>query len=234
MPVSQAVDCVLQAARGLEAAHAQGIIHRDIKPGNLILDSAGTVRVLDLGLARIVDANNPFNKTAAGRLTQSGMYMGTVDYMAPEQAEDAHRVDHRADIYSLGCTLYFLMTGREPFPGDTVLKRLLAHMEREAPSLRASRPEVSMALESCYLKMMAKRPDDRPRSMTEVIAFLQASKLPADDVVGRIGSAAQIAARTDGLQRGTPQAGRPSQTEGRAVDLRPPSRSAKDWPSTTS
>jgi serine/threonine protein kinase len=186
MPVSQAVDCLIQAARGLEAAHAQGIIHRDIKPGNLILDTAGAVRVLDLGLARIVDASNPFNKTAAGRLTQSGMYMGTVDFMAPEQAEDAHRVDHRADIYSLGCTLHFLMTGREPFPADTVLKRLLAHMERDAPSLRTGRTDVPMALESCYQKMMAKRPDDRPRSMTEVIAFLQASKLPADDVAGRI------------------------------------------------
>ena len=78
---------------------------------------AGTVRVLDLGLARIVEASNPFNKTAAGRLTESGMYMGTIDFMAPEQAEDSHRVDHRADIYSLGCTLFYLLTGREPFPG---------------------------------------------------------------------------------------------------------------------
>ena len=94
--------------------------------------------MLDLGLARIVDAANPFGKSAAGRLTESGMYMGTVDYMAPEQAEDSHRVDHRADIYSLGCTLYYLLTGREPFAGETVLKRLMAHMERPAPSLRVS------------------------------------------------------------------------------------------------
>ena len=107
------------------------------------------------------------------------MYMGTVDFMAPEQAEDAHRVDHRADIYSLGCTFYFLLTGREPFPGETILKRLMAHMERPAPSLRASRPDVPLALEACYQKMMAKRPDDRPGSMTEVIALLQASKLAA-------------------------------------------------------
>ena len=83
-----------------------------------MLDRTGTVRVLDLGLARIVDASNPFSKTAAGRLTQSGMYMGTIDYMAPEQAEDSHSVDHRADIYSLGCTFYFLLTGREPFLGQ--------------------------------------------------------------------------------------------------------------------
>ena len=141
--------------------------------------------MLDLGLARIVDANNPFNKSAAGRLTQSGMYMGTVDFMAPEQAEDAHRVDHRADIYSLGCTFYFLLTGREPFSGETILKRLMAHMERPAPSLRASRPDVPLALEACYQKMMAKRPDDRPASMTELIALLQAAKVPPETVTER-------------------------------------------------
>ena len=186
LPVDQAVDYLIQAARGLEAAHAQGIIHRDIKPGNLMLDTKGTVRVLDLGLARIVDANNPFNKTAAGRLTQSGMYMGTVDFMAPEQAEDSHRVDHRADIYSLGCTFFYLLTGREPFTGETNLKRLMAHTQRAAPSLRSVRPDVPLALDAVYQRMMAKKPEDRPASMTEVIALLQAPKLPADDVVGRV------------------------------------------------
>ncbi len=141
MKTVQAIDCLIQAARGLEAAHAQGIVHRDIKPGNLMLDAAGTVRVLDLGLARLVDAANPFGKSAGARLTESGMYMGTIDFMAPEQAEDSHRVDHRADIYSLGCTLFFLLNAREPFEGATVLKRLMAHMERPAPSLRASAPK---------------------------------------------------------------------------------------------
>jgi serine/threonine protein kinase len=179
MPVAQAIDCLIQAARGLEAAHALGIIHRDIKPGNLMLDHAGTIRVLDLGLARIIDASNPFSKSAAGRLTQSGMYMGTVDYMAPEQAEDSHRVDHRADIYSLGCTLYYLLTGREPFPGETVLKRMIAHMERHAPSLRLARSDVPAALDEAYLKMMAKRPEERPASMTEVVSLLQACKAAA-------------------------------------------------------
>jgi serine/threonine protein kinase len=177
MPVVQAIDCLIQAARGLEAAHAQGIIHRDIKPGNLMLENSGTVRVLDLGLARIVDAANPFSKTAAGRLTQSGMYMGTIDYMAPEQAEDSHRVDHRVDIYSLGCTIFYLLTGREPFPGETVLKRLIAHMMHPAPSLRSDRPGIHAAVEAAYQKMMAKRPEDRPASMTEVIALLEACKV---------------------------------------------------------
>jgi serine/threonine protein kinase len=186
LSVPQALDYLIQAARGLEAAHEKGIVHRDIKPGNLILDHGGTVRVLDLGLARIVDANNPFSRSTAGRLTQSGMYMGTIDYMAPEQAEDSHRVDHRADIYSLGCTLFFLLTGGEPFPVGTILKRMVAHQEHPAPSLRANRPDVSPALEAAYQQMMAKRPDDRPSSMTEVIALLQASKLSTDDVVRKV------------------------------------------------
>jgi serine/threonine protein kinase len=186
MPILQGVDYLIQAARGLEAAHGMGIVHRDIKPGNLMLDRGGTVRVLDLGLARIIDASNPFSKTATGRLTQSGIYMGTIDYMAPEQADDPHGVDHRADIYSLGCTLYFLLTGRVPFLGRTILKRLLAHQEHAAPALGAMRPEVSPELEAAYQKMMAKRPEERPASMTDVIALLQASKLATDAGMGNV------------------------------------------------
>jgi serine/threonine protein kinase len=181
LPVAEAVNYLIQSARGLEAAHEKGIVHRDIKPGNLMLDHQGTVRVLDLGLARIVNPGNAFDSTVAGRLTQSGIYMGTIDYMAPEQAEDSHNVDHRADIYSLGCTLHFLLSGREPFPGPTILRRMVAHQEHPAPSLRAIRPEVPAALEAAYQKMMAKRPEDRPGSMSEVIALLQASKPSSDD-----------------------------------------------------
>jgi hypothetical protein len=110
------------------------------------------------------------------------MDMATVAYMAPEQAEDAHGVDHRADIYSLGCTLYFLLTGREPFPGATVFQRMKAHRDQPAPSLRAVRPDVPALLEACYQQMMAKRADDRPRSMTEVIALLQAAKPLGNDI----------------------------------------------------
>jgi serine/threonine protein kinase/tetratricopeptide (TPR) repeat protein len=179
LPAALAIDYLIQAARGLEAAHAQGIVHRDIKPANLMLDTEGTVRVLDLGLARLVDAANPYGHAAGGRLTESGMYMGTVDYMAPEQAEDSRRADHRADIYSLGCTLHYLLTGREPFDGETVLKRLMAHMERPAPSLRASRPEISATLDAAFHKMMAKRPADRPASMNEVIALLESCRTEA-------------------------------------------------------
>jgi serine/threonine protein kinase len=179
MTVVEAIDSLIQAARGLEAAHAQAIIHRDIKPRKLVRDSAGTVRVLDLGLARTFDVAKAFNRTAGGRRTESGMYMGTIDYMAPEQAEDSHRVDHRADIYSLGCTLYYLLTGREPFPGETVLKQMIAHKERPAPSLRVARPGVPPKLDAAYQRMMAKRPNDRPASMTEVISILEDCKTQA-------------------------------------------------------
>jgi len=181
MPILQGLDCLIQAARGLEAAHAQGIVHRDVKPSNLMLDAAGTVRMLDLGLARVVEAANPLGRTVSGRLTESGMYMGSIDYTAPEQAEDSSHADHRADIYSLGCTLYFLLTGREPFVAKTVLKRLFAHQEHAAPSLRAARPEVLPALEAAYQNMMAKLPDDRPGTMTEVISLLERCKAAAKE-----------------------------------------------------
>ncbi len=165
LSVIQTIDFLVQAARGLEAAHAEGVVHRDVKPSNLMLDSQGAVRVLDLGLARIVEASQSLGeaKGGAGRLTESGMYMGTVDYMAPEQAEDSRRADHLADIYSLGCTLFFLLAGREPFGGETVIKRLMAHQERPAPTLFSVRPDVPPALEEAYQKMMAKRRSVVPR-----------------------------------------------------------------------
>ena len=181
MSAAFAIDCVIQAARGLEAAHAAGIVHRDVKPGNLMLENGGTVRVLDLGLARIVEAANPFAKTATvdARLTGSGICMGTVDYMAPEQAEDSRQADYRSDIYSLGCTLFYLLTGREPYPGPTALKRMMAHQEHPIPNLRAARPDAPIRLESVFQKMMAKQPADRPAAMGEVIALLEPCKLAA-------------------------------------------------------
>ena len=99
--------------------------------------------------------------------------MGTVDFIAPEQANDSKKADHHADIYSLGCTLYFLLAGRPPFDGETILKRLMAHQQQPAPSLHAVRDDVPAALEAAYQTMMAKRPTDRPRSMAEVIELLE-------------------------------------------------------------
>ena len=176
LPIDQAISCAIQAARGLEAAHAKGIIHRDIKPANLILDTSGIVRVLDLGLARLIEASGIFGPGDAASLTKSGSYMGTVDYSAPEQADDAKAVDHRADIYSLGCTLHFLLAGRPPFEGDSLIKKLMAHQNRPAPSLHASRSDVPAALEVAYQSMMAKNSADRPQSMGAVIWLLESCR----------------------------------------------------------
>src|SRR5262249_43711255 len=148
-------------------------IHRDVKPGNLLLDSKGTVKVLDLGLARIEDAENaPKDAAASGSLTQSGSIMGTCDYMAPEQAVNTKKADHRADIYSLGCTLYFLLTGKAMYGGETMMERLLAHREEPIPSLRESRPDVPTELEAIFCRMVEKKVAERNQTMAEVIAAL--------------------------------------------------------------
>ena len=137
LPPAVAVDCIRQAARGLEYAHSKGVIHRDVKPSNLLLDSEGVVKVLDLGLARIDAADHDLHT----ELTGTGSMMGTIDYMSPEQALDTKHADARADIYSLGATLHYLVTGRPILPGDTRGKKmqaLLSNSDSRPPSLRAS------------------------------------------------------------------------------------------------
>jgi serine/threonine protein kinase len=169
--IAPAVDCIVQAARGLGFAHAQGIIHRDIKPGNLLRDSNGVVKVTDLGLARL-NAGDAVSSAASG-LTQAGGVLGTVDYMAPEQAVDSTTVDLRADVYSLGATLHFLLTGRPPYSGKSAMQVLLKHRDSPIPSLRDERPDVPPELDDVFKRMMAKREDDRYASMAEVIAALE-------------------------------------------------------------
>jgi serine/threonine protein kinase len=175
MKLVRAVDCLIQAARGLAAAHGQGIVHRDIKPANLLLDSKGVVRVLDLGLARVTQGDDSVKDAAsAPSLTASGIIMGTVDFLPPEQSDDSKRADHRADIYALGCTLYFLLTGKPPYSGESIMQRLLAHHQKPIPSLRDARPDVPIEIDAIYQKMMAKSPDDRPQSIAEVADSLEA------------------------------------------------------------
>ena len=178
LPVEQAVDCMIQAARGLQYAHEQGVVHRDIKPANLLVDRNGTLKILDMGLARLHSLSEA-EPTQQDRLTQSGQVMGTCDYMAPEQAEDTHGADHRADIYSLGCSLYRLLTGEAPYKGDTLIKILMAHRDDTVPSLRDSRPDVSKELDSVFRKMVAKVPEERYQSMTEVIAAIEGCRVAA-------------------------------------------------------
>ncbi len=199
LPIEQAIRCIIQAARGLEFAHEQGVIHRDIKPANLLMDAKGNVKILDMGLARIDGAIGGSSEGAG--LTNTGTIMGTVDYMSPEQAMDTKHADARSDIYSLGCSLYYLLTGKVVYDGDTMMKKLMAHQNGAIPSLveesrkvnrgknattetvteidLASLPEFDTpdesfpALEAVFRRMVAKRPEDRPQSMTEVIAELE-------------------------------------------------------------
>ena len=177
LPAEQAVDCIIQAAKGLEYAHSEGVVHRDIKPANLLLDTKGTVKILDMGLARLGEPGGAADDESES-LTSTGQVMGTYDYMAPEQAEDTHRADGRADIYSLGCTMYRLLIGHRPFRGDTVIKVLLAHQQAPIPSLCEARPDLPKQLDEVFQRMMAKRPADRYQSMTEVIAALETCVAP--------------------------------------------------------
>lgn len=175
-PPGKAIACILQAARGLEYAHQQGIIHRDIKPSNLLLDKRGTIKILDMGLARV---RHPLAMGEDVEFVQAGYVLGSVDYMSPEQTVDMKATDHRSDIYSLGCTLFYLLAGRTMYRGETFVQRVIAHREHPIPSLRQVRPDIPEGLETVFRKMVAKKPKDRHQSMTEVIGDLQGLVTPA-------------------------------------------------------
>lgn len=174
----KAVGYVLQAARGLKFAHDHGMIHRDIKPDNLLLNDQGIVKVADLGLVKRAGTNetaltaSPSHEVTDGQ-TQLNVSMGTPAYMPPEQAHDAAHVDQRADIYSLGCTLYAMVVGRPPFQGKTAVEVITKH-EREAmvpPDVVVH--EVPKFLSAIILKMTAKKPEDRYQTMADVIKDLE-------------------------------------------------------------
>ncbi|MFO0821776.1 MAG: response regulator [Gemmataceae bacterium] len=200
-----AVNCVVQAARGLAYAHSQGVVHRDIKPANLLRDTNGLVKVTDLGLARLNSGDR--EASVARGLTQTGWILGTVDYMAPEQAVDSTSADRRADIYSLGATLHFLLTGEPPFIGSTSLAVLLKHRDDPIPSLRAKRPDVPPELDAVFQRMMAKQTSNRYQSMAEVIAALEAISGLAGGEMSSTGAATVVTTGTPTVL--TPRPGSP-------------------------
>ncbi|GIX03384.1 MAG: hypothetical protein KatS3mg113_0390 [Planctomycetaceae bacterium] len=170
LPVPEALEYIRQAAVGLAYAHQMGLVHRDIKPGNLLLDKQGVVKILDLGLARFYDPQDPAGQALTVQYDEK--VLGTADYLAPEQAIDSHRVDARADLYSLGCTLYFLLTGHPPFPEGTLAQRLLAHQQKEPVPVEKERPDLPPEVVAIVRKLMAKRPEDRYASAAEVADVL--------------------------------------------------------------
>jgi len=179
LPVAEACAFIRQAAVGLQHAHERGLVHRDIKPHNLLLGADGkTVKILDMGLARVQQPDmDPDNSSA---LTQEGALMGTPDYIAPEQALSSHDADIRADIYSLGGTLYYLLTGKVPFPGGSLMEKLLKHQTDEPHPVESLRPDVPPAVAALVRRMMAKRPLDRfqtPAALASALAD-PASALP--------------------------------------------------------
>jgi len=167
LPYHVAVDYIRQAATGLAHAHAVGLIHRDVKPANLLVDRENTVKVLDLGLAKFSDEDK-----ASLTVAYDENVLGTADYLAPEQALDSHGVDARADIYGLGCTLYYLLVGHPPFPDGTLPQRIMAHQKEPPPDIRKERPEAPADLLKILAKMMAKKPADRFQSAADVAVIL--------------------------------------------------------------
>jgi serine/threonine-protein kinase len=172
LPVAQACDYIRQAALGLQHAHEHGMVHRDIKPSNLLLTRAtNLVKILDLGLARFDEADQ-----TSTSLTREGVVIGTPDFIAPEQARNARKVDIRSDLYSLGASLYFLLTGEPPFPEGSAIEKLLKHQLDPPPLLHVIRPEIPRPVSTLVLKLLAKSPAERYQTPAELADALTALK----------------------------------------------------------
>jgi serine/threonine-protein kinase len=179
LDVGQACEYVRQVALGLQHAHERGMVHRDIKPANLLLQRTGdgraahgVVKISDFGLARLNERDGA-GGTGGTILTKQNTVLGTPDYLAPEQARDLHAADIRSDLYSLGCTFYYLLTGSVPFPGGPALQKLLRHSTEEPVPVEQLRPDVPPAVAAVVRRLMAKKPADRfpvPAAVASVLA----------------------------------------------------------------
>lgn len=157
-----------QSARGLQHAHEVGLIHRDVKPANILINSAGKVKILDLGLALFAD-----EAEASLTIDFNDKVLGTADYLAPEQALNSHQVDHRADLYGLGCSMYFLLTGHPPFPDGTIAQRIAKHQKEMPTEIRKIRPECPGELEGICWKLLQKDPKFRYSDATQTAEALE-------------------------------------------------------------
>jgi serine/threonine protein kinase len=163
-----AADFIAQVANGLQHAHEMGLVHRDIKPANCLVDRHGVVKLLDMGLAKLTEDDQ-----ASLTMANEENVLGTADYLAPEQALNSHQADSRSDIYSLGCTLYFLLTGSPPFPEGSISERLLKHQTARPDSIFKTRADAPASLVDICEVMMSKKPDDRFQSAGEVASNLK-------------------------------------------------------------
>lgn len=168
LPIQQACVLVLQTAEGLQHAFEQGLVHRDIKPQNLMLTSSGQLKILDFGLSILRTEEG-----GKGTVTEEGQGLGTPDFASPEQIRDAHRTDIRGDIYSLGCTFYFLLTAQLPFPEGGILQKVASQLEREPPPLASLRADIPSEVARIVERMMAKDPSERFQTPSEVVKAFQ-------------------------------------------------------------
>ncbi|MEW4564145.1 serine/threonine-protein kinase [Bremerella sp. JC770] len=236
VPFEAAADYIAQAADGLQHAHDKGVVHRDVKPANLLLDDKGVVKILDMGLARIKQDDN-----TSLTIAHEENVLGTADYLAPEQAVNSHKVDHRADIYSLGCSLYYLLAGHPPFPEGSLAQRIAKHQSVMPDPVKKSRPNCPPSLQRICEKMIAKQPEDRFTNASEVAAELRAwmesrGKEPthADEKLGSaiLSTAAQEAAnRSRAAHQSNHQQGGGTGSSYEVDDLLPPDM--RDSPSSS-
>jgi eukaryotic-like serine/threonine-protein kinase len=182
LPVGQACDYVRQIAHGLQCAHQLGMVHRDVKPANILVqrrglngDDVGLVKISDFGLARLHNPNvaDEFSGHPGTIMTKANTVMGTPDYLSPEQARSLHKTDIRSDLYSVGCTFYFLLTGQVVFPGGGTLDKLIRHGAEKAADARDLRPETPAEVAAIVEKLLAKHPPDRYQTPAELAAALE-------------------------------------------------------------
>lgn len=172
LPIDQACEYIRQAAIGLDYAHDQGVIHRDVKPSNLLVQQSNTgpqVKILDFGLALVTAGQGPGGENIVGTAQTA---LGTPDYVSPEQARNQYNVDGRSDLYSLGCTFYYLLTGETPFPGGTALEKMIRHGQEAPVAVQTKRPDVPDAVAAIVHKLLAKNPKWRHQKASELAAEL--------------------------------------------------------------